>query len=295
MSGTPADYPLLAIFVAVAEQTSFTKAAKRLGIGKGTVSRAVAELERQLGVELLHRTTHTVALSTAGLALYERTAPHLAALDQAVQKLPERAADPSGELRMTAPHDFGLVALPEIIVGFTRRFPEIRVDVRLTNARLDLVAESIDLAIRASPRESLKDSSLTVRRLGTSAVGFFAAPAYFARRGKPRQVDDSGHEWIWHRSVLAAQKRSPRSVGRFLCDDFLFIRELARAGAGVALMPNVVAAPYVRDGLLEEVALADRPLGGALFLLYPSSGQVPRKVSAFRDYLLERLKNWPLA
>jgi DNA-binding transcriptional LysR family regulator len=97
------EYQLLAVFVAVAEQASFTKAARKLGIGKGTVSRAVAQLARQLGAELVHRTTHAVALSTAGTALYERTAAHLAALDQAVQKLPERAAEPSGVLRMTAP------------------------------------------------------------------------------------------------------------------------------------------------------------------------------------------------
>ncbi|HEX5660975.1 MAG TPA: LysR family transcriptional regulator, partial [Polyangiales bacterium] len=88
MAETPVDYQLLAVFVAVAEQNSFSKAARKLGIGKGTVSRAIARLERTVGAELLHRTTHHVALSTAGSALFERAAPHLAALNQAVVKLP---------------------------------------------------------------------------------------------------------------------------------------------------------------------------------------------------------------
>src|SRR5690348_13053202 len=110
---TPFDYQLLAIFRAVAVQTSFSKAAKRLGVAKGTVSRAIARLEDIVGAELLHRSTHSVALSTAGTALYERTAHHVAALDQAVKGLPERAEEPSGDLRVTAPTDFGAILLPD--------------------------------------------------------------------------------------------------------------------------------------------------------------------------------------
>ena len=112
MPETQADTQLLATFVAVADEQSFTKAARKLGIGKGTVSRAIAQLEEQLGAELLHRTTRAVALSTAGVALYERVAPHVIALNQAVQKLPERAAVPSGELRMTAPQDIATSSCP---------------------------------------------------------------------------------------------------------------------------------------------------------------------------------------
>src|SRR5262245_32484260 len=98
MNETPLDYRLLTIFATVAELYSFSKAARKLGIGKGTVSRAIARLEELMGAELIHRTTHDVALSTAGAALYERTAHHLAALDVAVHDLPERATEPSGQL-----------------------------------------------------------------------------------------------------------------------------------------------------------------------------------------------------
>jgi DNA-binding transcriptional LysR family regulator len=294
MAETAFDYQLLAVFVAVAEQNSFSKAAHKLGIGKGTVSRAIARLERTVGAELLHRTTHQVALSTAGSALYERTAHHLAALDKAVLKLPERGEQPSGELRITAPSDFGAIVLPELIAEFARRFPGVTFDVRLSNARVDLVAEGFDLAIRAGAA-TMKDSSLTVRRLGAVGNEFYAAPSYIARRGKPRQLGDGAHDWILHPFALANWKL-PRPSARYVCDDFFLVRELVRQGVGIGLLPPFVADAYVREGWIENLPLS-KPwaAAGHFVLLYPSSGQVPRKVLAFRDYLVERLKKAPLA
>ena len=294
MKETQADYGLIATFVAVAQESSFTKAAKKLGVGKGTVSRAIAELERQLGAELIHRTTHAVALSTAGLALYERTAPHLAALNVAVLKLPERAMEPSGELRLTAPHDFGIAVLPELLVQFARRYPKIRLDVWLTNTNIDLVREGFDLALRAGP--TLKDSTLTARRLVGAHVGFFASPEYIARRGRPKEPNDAAHEWLLHRALRSSVKPFQAATPRFLCDDMLLIRELARRGAGIAMLPKAFAVPYVQDGSLEEVPVSlPGGVSGGMFLVYPSSGEVPRKVAAFRDFLLDWLKKTPLA
>lgn len=259
------------------------------------MSRAITKLERQLRAELVHRTTHTVALSTAGVALYERVAPHLAELDQAVRKLPEGAAIPSGELRMTAPQDFGLIVLPEVLAHFARRYPEINVDVRLTNARIDLVADGFDLAVRVAPGP-LKDSTLAVRRLGDVEVGIYASPSYLARRGQPKQLGEAGHDWILHTGSRIVVKTLRNVVARFVCDDFLLLRQLAREGAGIAPLPRFVGTPFVRDGLLVEVHLRDLPrVAGQLFLVYPSSGQVSRKVTAFRDFLLDWLKRSPLS
>lgn len=294
MNGTQADYQLLAVFVAVAEESSFSGAARKLGIGKGSVSRAIARLEAQLGAELLHRNTHAVALSTAGAALYERTAHHLAALDEAVLRLPERAEQPSGEIRLTAPHDFGIIVLPELLSQFSLRHPAIRFDLRLTNRTVDLVAEGFDLAIRAGTTK-LKDSSLTVRRLGSTGSGFYASPAYVARRGKPRTLSETRHDWILHPALRSHWKLRRAQTSRWLCDDFSMVRELVREGAGVGFLPSFVAEPYVRAGYIEALAIDDLPRVSATFaLLYPSSGQVPRKITAFRDFLLERLKKSPL-
>jgi DNA-binding transcriptional LysR family regulator len=293
MEETPFDYQLLAIFIAVADQNSFSKAARKLGIAKGTVSRAVARLEDVVGAELLHRTTHTVALSTAGTALYERTAHHLAALDQAVIKLPESAEEPSGDLRLTAPNDFGAIVLPEILAQFSFRYPRVRFDVRLSNDRVDLVAGGFDLAIRAAATR-MKDSGLTVRRLGATRGDFYAAPSYLARRGKPKLLGDPKHDWLMHPNLTSVWKVPARAI-RFLCDDFFLVRKLVTHGAGVGLLPRFVADAYVRDGSLEMVPLGSGPpLGATFVLLYPSRGHLPRKVTAFRDFLVERLKKAPL-
>ncbi len=292
MSETAADYGLLAVFVTVAQEGSFTKAAQKLGVGKGTVSRGIAALEAQLGTELVHRTTRAVALSTAGTALYERTAQHLAALDHAVQKLPERAAEPSGLLRITAPHDFAFVVLAEVVARFALRYPDVQVDLRTTNTVLDLVAAGIDVAIRGVTQ--MKDSTLTIRRLGIGMGGWYAAPSYLARRGKPKEVGDPRHEWILHGGLRAALKIPANAPCRFLSDDFLLSRSLAREGAGVCLLPAFAAAPYVRDGWLEAVPLAPEPnaVKSDLALLYPSSGQVPRKVTAFCEFVLDWAKTF---
>lgn len=289
MNATQPDYALLAAFVAVAEAESFSKAAKRLGLSKGTVSRAIARLERQLGAELVHRTTHQVALSTAGTALYERTAPHLAALGHALGELPERTAEPSGELRVTAPHDVAAMILPELIAQFSLRYPDVCFDLKVTNVRLDLVKEKIDLAIRAAAPK-LADSSLKARRLGNATARWYGAPSYLARRGEPRAFGDPKHEWVVMGLMLALERPPKDFRPRVVVDDVITARNLAREGVGLALLPPFVAAESVAEGrltLLRDV----RPLGTAhLFAVYPSSGQVPRKVTVFSEFLAARLK-----
>jgi len=294
MHATAAEYDLLAAFVAVAEETSFSKAAKRLGVTKGTVSRAIARLEDVVGAELVHRTTHKVALSTAGTALYERTAPHVAALDRAVGTLPERSEQPSGELRVAAPHDFAAIVLPELIAQFLLRYPGVRVDLRVSNARVDLVAERFDLAIRALVGKQA-DSTLTVRRLGVGVGGFYASPSYLARRGEPETFGDPQHAWVLLPGMLRLLHPPKDFRPRILVDDLLTLRNLVSEGAGIGLLPSFVAERYVAEGRLQAVALPS-PLGAAtLAIVYPSSGQVPRKVIAFRDFVIERLKARPLA
>jgi len=292
MNATALDYDLLATFVAVADATSFSRAAKKLGVTKGTVSRAIARLESLVHAELLHRTTHRVALSTAGTALYERVAPHLTALEGALGALPERAEAPSGELRLTAPHDFAAIVLPGLVAEFALRYPDIRFDLRVSNARLDLVAERIDLAIRAGG--PLKDSALKTRRLSMGKAGFYASPAYLARRGEPRAAGDPKHDWVMMRGMLALLRLPKSFTPRMLVDDILTLRNLLCEGAGVGALPSFVTTEAIAAGNL-KATLTSLPLVPThLHLVYPSSGQVPRKVNAFAEFLLERLKARPL-
>ncbi|MGE3341813.1 MAG: LysR family transcriptional regulator [Vicinamibacterales bacterium] len=292
MRETP-DPRLLAAFVAVAEESSFSKAAQRLGLGKATISRAVAVLEALVGAELIHRTTHAVTLSTAGTALYERTARHLKALDHALSNLPERAEEPSGLLRLAAPHDFGVIVLPQLLSQFARRYPDVSFDLRISNRHADVVEKAFDVAIRAVVLP-LKDSTLTLRRLCMPRANLYAAPSYLARRGRPRQFGAPEHDWILHTNVVSVLRlRNVRT--RYLVDDFLLVRNLVRDGAGLGPMPTFVAEPYEREGLLVPVPIpppSDRR--GTYVLLYASSGQVPRKVKAFCDFAVDWLRRHPL-
>jgi DNA-binding transcriptional LysR family regulator len=286
---------LLDSFVAVAETASFSAAATRLGVTKGTVSRAIARLEAQVGSELVHRTTRKVALSTAGQALLERTAPHLAALRASLCSLPELEEQPSGVLKITAPTDFGIQVLPALVAGFALRFPAVHVDAHVTNRIVDLGGEGFDLAIRAFPTAQIPDSSMVAKPLSPVEIGYYAAPAYVARRGQPRSATDPAHDWVVMR--LSPRRRAPvrGADARVVADDFFFIREVVRAGIGVGMLPTFIGDPELRRGELVRVLPAVRHRGGRLVVLSPSGRRVARKVSAFRDYLIGTLARDPLA
>ena len=130
----------------------------------------------------------------------------------------------------------------------------------------------------------MKDSTLTARRLDVKGLRFYAAPSYVARRGRPKRIGEAEHDWIVHPFTRPALKLPPETVTRFMCDDFLVIRALARDGAGVGMMPQFIGTSYVNEGLLEDMQLPEpASLRASLYLVWPSSGQVPRKAAAFRD------------
>jgi len=284
------DLELLSIFGAVSDAASFSKAAKKLGVTTATVSRGIAKLETLVGVELVHRTTRRVSLSTAGAALYERSASHVGALREAVKALPERQEEPAGTLRLTAPYDLGVTLLGDVMARFTARYPNVQIEADLTNRNVDIVAEGFDLAIRGDYGRQ-PDSSLAVRRIVKRVVAhFYASPGYIARRGTPRVVGSPDHEWILF-GPLNRRLDLPRNFkGRITANDFLFLREATRSGAGVGIVPVLIAAPYVQSGDLIRVLPGVALRVGGVVLLYPSSGPLARKVIAFRDLMIETIK-----
>jgi DNA-binding transcriptional LysR family regulator len=290
------DLNLLPLFLAVAETSSFSEAARRLSLPKSSVSRGVAALEAELGAQLFHRTTRHVGLTAAGQALYERASPPLASLREALGSLPDEEEQPAGELRLTAPTDLGATFLAELVARFTARYPAIRVDARLSQATLDLVAEGIDLALRASSRP-LADSSLVARRLSAIEFQLFASPTYLARRGAPRGLEDAaGHDWVLQRSSrLREQLRLPAGGARVVGDDLLFLREVVRAGAGIGLLPSFLVKEQLAQGELVHVLPRHTERTGTLYLVYPKGQHLPRKVTAFRDFLVDFLTARPLA
>lgn len=287
---------LLSVFEAVARTSSFSAAARELRLPKSSVSRGVAKLESDLGVQLLFRTTRQVSLTAAGTALYDRLSPLLRSIRSALGEIPERDEEASGELRVTAPVDLGVLLLAELATRYTARYPAVSIDLHLTGRVVDLVAEGFDVALRVAP--SLKDSTLMVRRVAPITVQLFASPIYLARRGTPRSEEDlAGHDWVFFRSGpqrlrLTAGRDAFAAAGRarLRCDDLLFARNAVRAGAGIGLLPIFLAEEDVIAGTLVRVLPRYERSAGYLHLVTPAAKHVPRKVTAFRDLVLEVVK-----
>lgn len=290
------DLNLLSLFVEVARTASFTTAGARLGLPRSSVSRSIAQLESDLGVPLFNRTTRKVSLSTAGAALYERVSPQLQELRKAIGSLPEREEEPSGELLITAPTDIGVAFLPEAIAAFRLRFPAVSIDARLTPRRVDLVAEGFDLALRVSLRP-LADSSLVARKLSELEMALYASPSYLARRGSIRSPEDTqDHEWVYFRTAPALPP-FPKVVRRsgITGDDLLFVHASIRAGMGIGFLPSFLAREDVANGHLVQLLPRHIVKTGTLYFVYPKGNTVPRKVTAFRNFLLEYLTTRPLS
>ncbi|MEO6951290.1 MAG: LysR family transcriptional regulator [Polyangia bacterium] len=279
----------LPYFLAVAETGSFTAAATSLGQTKSRVSRAVSRLEKILDTELFHRTTRAVALTTAGVALFERAAPLFAALREAVGTLPERTEEPSGELRISAPVDLG-GPLAEVVARYTLRWPQVRVDMNLTGRRVDLLREGFDLAIRATAGAMVGGPSLIARRLGSTSGSLYASPGYVARRGSPRDVDDETHDWVGFAPTIKSRAIS-KATPRIRADDLTFIRDVLRGGAGIGWLPSFLAAPCVESGELVPVLGSWRLSQGYFYLVMPSRKRLPAKVTRFRELLLELVRS----
>jgi DNA-binding transcriptional LysR family regulator len=286
---------LLSVFVEVASCASFSKAARSLGTTTATVSRSIGKLEREVGSELLHRSTRQVSLSTAGAALFERAAPHVRALRYAARELPERQEEPAGLLKVTTLSDLGITVLGELIARFTLRYPKISVQMELSSRRVDIIAEGFDVALRGSAGQE-RDSSLSVRRLVKHThVNVYASPGYVARRGSPRSLGSPDHDWLIADPLRHVVPLPKRVAPRLSANEFSFLREAARAGAGLVLMPAVMAEPLLATGELVRVLPQWTLSVGSLIMLYPSGSTVPRKVSAFRDFLIAAFKNAGLA
>ncbi len=294
----PIDVNLVRAFLAVHETGSFSLAASRLHVPRSTVSRAVAALEEAMGVRLFERTTRRVAPTAAGVVLAERASGPLVALDGALTDLPGALEARAGTLRLTTTPDLGSSLLAGTLARFSARFPSVRVEVHLGPELVDLVAGRFDFAIRFA-RKRFVDSSLVVRKLGPVLFRLYAAPRYLRRRGTPATPADlSSHAWV-------ALPGTPRLTGlapfvrhaspRLECDDKAFARELLREGAGIGMLPSYLAEPDVLDGALERVLPRWSLDTGGIYLVHPARREPPaRWVTAFRDLLLESLREHPL-
>lgn len=254
-SDAPIDLNLLTVFVGVARAQSFSEAARALEVRRSSVSRAIATLEASLGVQLFNRTTRRVELTGTGAALLAKVGPQLTQLRESLGALPEREDEPSGRLRISAPHDLGATVLPLIVSAFTQRYPKVQVEVSLSNDAVDLVAGRFDLAFRVSRGGRLKDSSLEARKLSELELQLFASPTWLARAGTPRTAEElAEHEWVVFRGTeFRAPLIAPRKKPRVLCDDIFFLLAALKAGAGIGGVPSYLVRDELPRGTLVRV------------------------------------------
>ena len=295
------DLNLVSAFVEVVEAQSFTAAAKALGLPKSSVSRRVTELEKELGVPLLHRTTRKLSLTDAGRAYFAQAERALTELRSAAELASGMDAEPRGIVRMTAPVDVGVMGLPELLGDFSRRYPDIHVELSLSTRELDLREEGFDLAIRNGTSH---DANLVVRRIGHSTSGLFASPRYLDERGRPETVAElAKHDAVLFRGKDAKalwRLDGPNDTistievsGRVSGDELMFVRNAITNGLGIGLLPLFVESSCTRAKKVEplERVLPDWIVrGGELTVVTPSGPKRPRRVTLLRDYLVENMR-----
>jgi DNA-binding transcriptional LysR family regulator len=278
----------IAIFVKVMQAGSFSRAAKLLGMPNSTVSAKISALEKRLGVTLLQRTTRRLRATQAGEAYFQRCLRALEELQAAENELEtSRGGEPKGLLRLTAPVEVGHSLLPALVHTYIGKFPQMAVELIVTNRVLDLVAEGVDLAIRAG---DLKDSGLIARRFVLGQFTFWASPAYLASHAAPRQPKDlAAHHYLeflpfkGKRLDLTNGRENLRIAltGRVAADDFETLRALALLGNGIAYLPGFLCAEEVKQKKLVRVLPQWHGGGSPMALVYPAQRFVAPKVRAF--------------
>jgi len=289
------DLQLVRAFVAVHEGGSFSAAGVRLGVPRSTVSRAVASLEERLGVRLFHRTTRKVVATAAGQRLHARVAGSLVQVDAALDELVEHEEEPAGRVRVTTTVDLGAMVVAEAAARFVARYPRVAVETRLGVGVVDLVKDGVDLALRVT-RAPLADSDLAARRVGSVDLRLYASPAYLLRRGAPRNVRElSSHDFVGVPGGTRQLFPRPfKGTFRVVTDDMFFIRAAVVHGAGIGLIASFMADEAVAAGALVPVLPRLFERTGIVYVVIPSRKNVPRRVSAFRELLVDLLRERPL-
>ncbi|MCB1759065.1 MAG: LysR family transcriptional regulator [Gammaproteobacteria bacterium] len=290
------DLNAMVVFARVVDAGSISAAAREMGQPKSTVSRRVRQLEEELGVRLLQRTTRSLKLTELGAAFYERCKRVEAEADEAERSVSAGQEHPRGILRISAPVETGLTRLGTLIADYSAQYPEVNVVIDLSNRYVDLVEEGYDLAIRAG---KLEDSSLVARRLGASRLLVCASPAYLGCHDTPRTPEAlKQHRIALYGNLLQRQTflfRGPSGIASIQLDpdhcanSMMVLRDLAKAGFGITLIPDSHAEQDLQQGLLVELLQEWKLPQHGVYAVYPSPRHLTPKVKSFLDFLSAKL------
>ncbi|MBB3139331.1 LysR family transcriptional regulator [Halomonas organivorans] len=287
------------IFSKVVEQGSFTAAARLLGIPKTTVSRKVKALENRLGARLLQRTTRRLSLTEAGAVYYEysqRIARELGEAEHAVHQLED---SPRGWLRVTTPFTMCSEFTSILVQDFRKHYPQVRVELILSNERLDLVANRIDVAIRVGP---LADSSLVARPLARHRSYVYASEDYLAQNGEPREpadlihhpalardLDRRGHRHVWQ--LQNGSRREEVEIDPVaIANDPFILRGLLLDGQGIMLASEIVACLGPEESRIHRILEGWEGPEVELNAVFPGGLLVSPKVRTFVDFVVEQMR-----
>ena len=280
------------LFVRVAELGSFAAVAQQLGLARSVVTRQIAALEAHLGVKLMARSTRRLSLTSAGTAYLEKCRVILNLVETAETDVAEERVNPRGNIRISLPLSFGLKRLAPLLLEFSRRYPEVGLDMDYSDRRVNLIEEGIDLSIRITRR--LEGSDIA-RRIGTARMLAVASPDYLARHGRPQHpselahheclgytVGGTGQSWQF---MVDGQLASFPVRSRIHANNGDVLTEAAAQGLGITLQPDFIIEGVLAAGRIEAV-LADFPVPElGIYAMLPSNRHVPHRVRVLMDAL----------
>ena len=299
-SSTPA-FADLHLLTVLSQTRSYTQAARRLGISKASVSMRIGDLERAAGLPLVRRTTRSVGLTEAGQRLVDDTQAAFAQIEQSFGNVRDQAGQPRGLVRVSAPVALGRQHIAPTLATFIQQYPEIRLELDLSDRLINLAQEGFDLAIRHSHAPPDTHVAWVLCDTGSLLV---ASPDYLARRGAPAHPHDlAQHDCLlylrdtpvqsWAFGKLPAPRKAAQPVvvtvrGPLRANNSEVLREAVLGGLGIGLLPDFTAAAHVRAGQLVQVLPTWRPqgfFGERLYAIRPWAPQVPRAVQCFVSHL----------
>jgi DNA-binding transcriptional LysR family regulator len=292
MSKLP-DFEALAIFAKVVELRSFAAAASELALSKATVSKAVTRLEARLGARLFNRTSRRLALTDAGQKLSERAARLLADGEAAENDAMSQSVAPRGLVRLAVPMTFGVKVIAPTLSDFLKQYPDVSIDLHLSDAMIDLIGEGFDAGLRIA---TLPDSSLIARRLCTMPRYTVAAPAYLKQYGRPTHpMHLAQHRCfayaylstpnVWHYTNAAGEQASVRPAGQLRVNNGEALMPALLAGLGIADLPDFIVGDAIASGEVEVILKGWKQTEGAVHLVMPPGGPRPARVEVLAEFL----------